>query len=235
MIDGAATLDGKRPIRVMLVDDHRSVLSGLEKLIEAEWPKMQLVAKATSGASALALVADERPDIVVLDLDLGGEDGAEIIPQLIKTSPTRVLVFTGMRDPRVQETSVLRGARGVVRKEEPAELLLKAIERVHQGELWLDRGMTGRIFVELGRANGAPGREPENPELMSLTAREREIVAQLGADPGADNRKLAGKLGMGEHTLRNHLSRIYGKLGLSNRFELYLFAHRHRMNRPLER
>jgi DNA-binding NarL/FixJ family response regulator len=235
MIDGAARLDGKRPIRVMLVDDHRSVLSGLEKLIEAEWPKMQLVAKATSGASALALVADERPDIVVLDLDLGGEDGAEIIPQLIKTSPTRVLVFTGMRDPRVQETSVLRGARGVVRKEEPAELLLKAIERVHQGELWLDRGMTGRIFVELGRANGASAREPENPELMSLTAREREIVAQLGADPGADNRKLAGKLGMGEHTLRNHLSRIYGKLGLSNRFELYLFAHRHRMNRPLER
>jgi DNA-binding NarL/FixJ family response regulator len=235
MIDGAAKLDGKRPIRVMLVDDHRSVLSGLEKLIEGEWPKMQLVAKATSGASALALVADERPDIVVLDLDLGGEDGAELIPQLIQATPTRVLVLTGMRDLKAQETSVLRGARGVVRKEEPAELLLKAIERVHQGELWLDRGMTGRIFVELGRANGTPAREPENPELTALTAREREIVAQLGADPGTDNRKLAGKLGMGEHTLRNHLSRIYGKLGLCNRFELYLFAHRHRVNRTLER
>jgi two-component system, NarL family, nitrate/nitrite response regulator NarL len=221
----------QRPIRVMLVDDHRSVLLGLEKLIEAERSNMQVVAKATSRASAIALVADERPDVVVLDLDLGGEDGAELIPLLIEAAATRVLVLTGMRDATAHEASVLRGASGVVRKEEPGETLLKAIERVHQGELWLDRGMTARVFVELGRGKGLPRREPEKRELMMLTPREREIVQQLAAHPGADNRKLAMKIGMGEHTLRNHLSRIYDKLGVSNRLELYLLAQRHGMDR----
>jgi two-component system, NarL family, nitrate/nitrite response regulator NarL len=195
---------------------------------------MLVVAKATSRASALALVADERPDVVVLDLDLGGEDGAEIIPRLIEVPPTRVLVLTGMRDAKAQEASVLRGARGVVRKEDPVELLLKAIERVYQGELWLDRGMTGRVFGELGRVNGVPAREPEKPELMVLTAREREIVEQLAAHAGADNKTLAKNLTMGEHTLRNHLSRIYAKLDVSNRFELYLFAQRHAAQRHPE-
>lgn len=220
-----------RPIRIMLVDDHRSLLSGLEKLIEAETPKMQVVAKATSRASALALVADERPDVVVLDLDLGGEDGAELIPRLIEAAPVRVLVLTGMRDARAHEASILRGASGVVRKEEPAETLLKAIERVHYGELWLDRSMTGRVFVELGRGRGLPLPAPEKPELMALTAREREIVEQLAAHPGVDNKKLAKKIGMGEHTLRNHLTRIYDKVGVSNRLELYLLAQRLGLNR----
>ena len=221
-----------RPIRIMLVDDHRSVLSGLEKLIEAETPKMQVVAKATSRASALALVADEKPDVVVLDLDLGGENGAELIPRLIETASARVLVLTGMRDEKAHEASVLRGASGVVRKEEPAETLLKAIERVHQGELWLDRSMTARVFVELGRAKGLPSRQAEARELMTLTRREREIVEQLVAHPGVDNKKLAKTIGMGEHTLRNHLTRIYDKLGVSNRLELYLLAQRLGLNRP---
>lgn len=221
----------QRPIRVMLVDDHRTVLSGLEKLIDGERPKMQVVAKATSRASALALAADEQPDVIVLDLDLGGEDASDIIPQLIEGAATRVLVLTAVRDPKVCEASVLRGASGVVRKEEPAETLLKAIERVHEGELWLRRETAGRVFEELSRSKGAPPVDPEKQRLKGLTAREREIVEQLATHPGADNRNLAKRLDMGEHTLRNHLSRIYDKLGVPNRLELYLYAQRHGLTR----
>ena len=226
-------LKKQRPIRVMLVDDHRSVLTGLEKLIDGERPAMHVVAKATSRAAALALAADARPDVVVLDLDLGGEDGLEIIPELIARGGTSVLVLTGLRDPRVAESAVVRGASGVVRKEEPAETLLKAIERVHHGELWLGRETTGRVMLQL-RSGCAPREDADNPGFSALTAREREIVEQLASYPGADNRRLAQRLNIGEHTLRNHLSRIYDKLGVPNRLELYIYAQRHGVSRRPE-
>jgi DNA-binding NarL/FixJ family response regulator len=221
-----------RPIRVMLVDDHRSVLSGLERLIDGERPVMHVVAKATSRSAALALAADARPDVVVLDLDLGGEDGLEIIAELMARGGAHVLVLTGLRDPGIAEAAVVRGASGVVRKEEPAETLLKAIERVHRGELWLGRESMGRVLVHL-RSNGAP-RDADNDKFASLTPREREIVEQLANAPGADNRRLAARLSIGEHTLRNHLSRIYDKLGVPNRLELFLYAQRHGVSRRAE-
>lgn len=212
------------PIRVMLVDDHRSVLWGLEKLIDGEKPRMEVVAKATNCATAVKLAVETGPDVVVLDLDLAGENAADIIPELVNEAKTRVVVLTGMRDGRARETSIVRGASGLVQKEEPAETLLRAIEKVHEGELWLDRATTGRVFVELSRSKEP---DPEERRIASLTAREREIVIQLATDPGADNRRLADKLHIGEHTLRNHLTRIYDKLGVVNRLELYVYAQRH--------
>jgi DNA-binding NarL/FixJ family response regulator len=165
--------------------------------------------------------------VVVLDLDLGGENACEIIPVLVNRGGTRVLVWTGMRDSRTREQSILRGASGLVQKEEPAETLLRAIEKVHRGELWLDRSTTGRIFIELSSRKGGASADGEDRRIASLTVRERDIIAQLVADPGADNRRLAARLHIGEHTLRNHLSRIYDKLGVPNRLELYVFAQRH--------
>ena len=226
------SLQPGKPIRVMLVDDHRSVLWGLAKLVESDRPRMEVVGSATSCAAAVELAARTSPDVVVLDLDLGGENACEIIPVLVNGGGTRVLVWTGMRDSRAREQSILRGASGLVQKEEPAETLLKAIDKVHRGELWLDRSTTGRIFVELSSRKGGSPADAEDRRIGSLTAREREIIGQLVADPGADNRRLAGRLHIGEHTLRNHLSRIYDKLGVPNRLELYVFAQRHFI-RPL--
>jgi DNA-binding NarL/FixJ family response regulator len=127
---------------------------------------------------------------------------------------------------------VLRGASGVVHKQEPAETLLRAIEKVHRGELWLDRSTTGRMFVELSRGKAGEANGADHRPLTALTPREREIIAQLVAEPGADNKRLADKLHIGEHTLRNHLSRIYDKLGVPNRLELYVFAQRHGIAAP---
>jgi DNA-binding NarL/FixJ family response regulator len=215
----------------MLVDDHRSVLWGLEKLIDGERPKMEVIAKATTCASAIEAARQSNPDVVVLDLDLAGENGSDIIPALIEERSTRVLILTGIRDGKARENSILRGACGLVHKEEPAETLLKAIEKVHCGELWLDRATTARVFVELSKQKHSEV-EPEKRKLASLTLREREIVGQLVADPGADNRRLADRLHIGEHTLRNHLSRIYDKLGIPNRLELYVYAQRHGLSSP---
>src|SRR6266852_5055264 len=94
----ALSLQPIKPIRVMLVDDHRSVLWGLEKLIDGDRPRMEVVGKATSCAAAMELAERISPDVVVLDLDLGGENACEIIPVLVNGGGTRVLVWTGMRD-----------------------------------------------------------------------------------------------------------------------------------------
>src|SRR5207237_10231530 len=126
---GRQALQPIKPIRVMLVDDHRSVLWGLEKLIDGDRPRMEVVGKATSCAAAMELAERISPDVVVLDLDLGGENACEIIPVLVNGGGTRVLIWTGMRDSRAREQSILRGASGLVPKEEPAATLLRAIAK----------------------------------------------------------------------------------------------------------
>lgn len=221
-------------IRVLLVDDHRSVLWGLERLIDGEKPRMEVVGKATNCADALALSKQTHPDVVVLDLDLAGKSGSDIIPALVQDG-ARVLVLTGTKDPALTQHSILRGALGLVHKEESAETILTAITKVHAGELWLDRLTAGKIFVELSKPKTEPQKSPEADRIASLTEREREIIAQLATDAGCDNKSLARRLNMGEHTLRNHLSRIYSKLGLSNRLELYVYAQRHLNDFPSPR
>jgi len=217
------------PIRVMLVD-HCSILWGLEKLIQSDHPRMEVVGKATSCAAALELARETAPDVVVIDPALGEENASDIIPQLVNGRGTRVVVWTGTPDCSAREDSILRGASGLVLKQESAETLLKAIQKVHCGELWLDRSTTGRLFVELSTRKARPEPDDAARSIASLTARERDVVSRLVEDPGADNRKLAQRLCLGAHTLRNHLSRIYDKLGVTNRLELYVYAQRSGIN-----
>jgi DNA-binding NarL/FixJ family response regulator len=217
-------------IRVMLVDRHRIVLWGLQQLIEAKKPGMEVVASAVDCASAIELAAKTLPDVVVLDADLLSADCPTDIPTLMNGRHARVLVFSGVQDSLVLETAILRGACGIVHKSESPEILLKAIAKVHEGQLWLDRATTGRIFVELSRQKSSASTDPVKRKLDSLTEREHDVVRTLVTQPGADNKKLAKNLHIGEHTLRNHLSRIYDKLGVPNRVELYVFAQKHGLN-----
>jgi two-component system, NarL family, nitrate/nitrite response regulator NarL len=136
------------------------------------------------------------------------------------------LVLSAARDGK-HELAILRGACGVVHKEDPPELLIKAIKKVHEGQLWLDRSTTGRLFVELSRQKAQAASDPTMRKLASLTEREQDVLRSLVRQPGADNKTLATSLHIGEHTLRNHLSRIYDKLGVPNRLELYIFAQQH--------
>jgi DNA-binding NarL/FixJ family response regulator len=214
----------------MLVDDHRIVLWGMERLIDGERPAMEVVATATTCESAIEIVQSAAPDVVVLDVDLLQEDEDQVIPALVERHAARVLILSSERDGKMQDTAVLLGAAGVVHKEAPPSTLLSAIRKVHEGQLWLDRATTGRLFVELSKRKGDAAKDPEKRKLASLTTRETDVVRTLVTKPGADNRKLADTLNIGEHTLRNHLSRIYEKLGVPNRLELYVFAQRHGLN-----
>jgi DNA-binding NarL/FixJ family response regulator len=116
------------PIRVLLVDDHEHVLWGLSKLIEGETPRMTVTGTAKTMAQALAAVDEKRPDVVVLDLFLGRENSLDRLPAL-GASGAALVVLTGARDAEIHRRAMQRGARTVVLKEEPAEVLLHEIER----------------------------------------------------------------------------------------------------------
>lgn len=217
----------KAPIRVFMIDDHRSILWGLERLIESGKPAMKVVGSAESVTAALHLLDSVQPDVILLDIDLGTENGIDGIPKLSAISKARILVLTGVRDKAAHDRAVLAGACGVVEKESPAETILTAIDKVHDGQVWLDRASTGWIFVEFSRESAGQSADPERAKISSLTVREREIVAITAGNAGATAKTIAQILFISEHTLRNHLTSIYNKLEVANRLELFAYAHKH--------
>ncbi|MGH8719394.1 MAG: response regulator [Burkholderiales bacterium] len=214
-----------KPINVLLVEDHKCVLWGLEKLIAGESPRLRVAGKASTTAEALAAAAQVKPDVILLDLDLNGEMSFDVLPELLRTSDAKVLILTGTRDPELHRRAMLAGARGVISKSEDAAILLRAIERVHEGEIWLDRVSTADILQQL--TSRSSKRDPQARKIDTLTARERQIIAAVVKERGGSNKAIAAGMHMSEHTLRNHLSSIYGKLEVRNRLELYMYATDH--------
>ncbi|MGE5523473.1 MAG: response regulator transcription factor [Rhodospirillaceae bacterium] len=212
------------PISVMLVDDHKSVLWGLEKLVDGEKPRMRVSNTATCSREALFGAQKHQPDVILLDLDLGGENGMNLISQLRHSTDAKVLILTGMKNAELREQAVLQGASGFVLKSEPAQVIINAIERVHGGELWLDRTTTARVFASLSRRQTAQASQARD---MALTSSERRVVASVVKYKGAPNKVIADALHISGHTLRNHLASIYGKLGIHRRLELVLYAMEH--------
>jgi two-component system, NarL family, nitrate/nitrite response regulator NarL len=224
------TSDINPAIRVFLIDDHRTILWGLERLIESATPSMRVVGTATSYTEALQVIAPAAPDVIVLDLDLGRESGLDAIPKLTAACKAKILILTGLREEQVHHNAIILGARGVIEKEARAETILAAIAKVHEGQLWLDRAAAGKVLVELSRKNAARDTPtPDERKIASLTVREREIIALTATHAGATAKTIASKLHISEHTLRNHLTSIYEKLGVANRLELFVYAHQHRL------
>ena len=218
-------------VRVMLVDDHQTMLWGLTRLIESKKPRMEVVGTASTCDEALAKISLLRPDVVLLDIDLGGTSAIDVIPALVSCSATNVLIFTGVRDQATLDLAIYKGARGVLRKDASAELVIKAIEKTAAGEIWLDRLTLGRVFSELVVPAAPPKQAPVVEKHASLTAKEHKVIYAVVEGSGALNAALAERLFISEHTLRNHLTSIYHKLGVSNRLELYVYAVKHNLTK----
>ena len=215
-------------IRVFVVDDHPIVREGLKMLI-SNAPDLALAGEADSAAGALAWLETHAAHVVLLDLALGTEDALEALPRLATAARgARILVVTGSRDTERHRAALIAGARGLVLKDKPSEVLLKAIRKVHAGELWFDRGT---LESALERALTTQRRdESERAKVESLTPREREILLRVGE--GLKNEAIARQLGISEKTVRNHLSAIFDKLGVRDRLELLLYAYRHKLIKP---
>lgn len=218
------------PIRVVLVDDHQIIRDGLREFIESR-PGMRVVGDAGDRDGAIETVARELPDVVVLDLDLGGVSGLDLLPEILRAAPAAsVIILTGMRDTSKRDRAMELGAKGVVLKENGVAELLNAIEKVHHtGDYWFEPGAAQRLMA--GRRGGAEREDPEAAKLASLTPTERALITHLGK--GLDNRQIAEQMHMAESTVRNNLTRIYDKLEIKGgRLALLVYAYQHGLVKP---
>jgi two-component system, NarL family, nitrate/nitrite response regulator NarL len=212
------------PIRVFLISDFSLLLKYIEGMLGAERLRFALAGVATSCVQATEAVRQAKPDVVLLDLDGEPEKILPLITALRSISAAKILVLTRLDNIALQDEAVLVGARGVVDRSTAPEMLLTAIEKVQQGQIWLDRTATGRIFVELSRVSGGKGDDEVADKLSMLTAREQNILASIASNSSDAGKIISAKLHISESTLRNHLTSIYEKLGVTNRSGLLAYV-----------
>lgn len=218
--------DAGAPIQVLLIDDHTVVRTALRMLIESH-PGFVVVGEAADRRGALALLAQVQPDVILLDIALSQISGVDLIPELRARAPrARVLLLTGIQDIEEHRRAVRLGARGVVLKDQAPAVLVKAIERVHAGEVWLDGMMVADLVSEIA----AGSEPPAEPQPVPLTERERQVIALVCE--GLPNRAIAERLMISETTVRHHLTSVFNKLGVNSRLELVIYAYRHGLARP---
>ncbi|MEU3249136.1 MULTISPECIES: response regulator [unclassified Streptomyces] len=206
-----------RAVRVLLCDHHAVVRAGLLALLDSA-PGVEVVGEAGTGEEALALSAKLRPDVVLMDLQLGdGIDGVETTRRLAAApgEGPRVLVLTTYDTDADVSRAIGAGATGYLLKAERPEELFAAIHAAAQGRTTLSAPVAGRVPAGL--------RSPR----PTLTDRERDILAQLSRGPG--NRDIARALRISEATVKTHLGRIYGKLGVDTRSGAVVVAKERRL------
>jgi DNA-binding NarL/FixJ family response regulator len=212
-------------IGVLVIDDQAVVRVGLQLLLE-DTPGMHPVGEAHDLDTALSTIANKQPDVILLDLLTSDERALEFLPELVKSAPSaRIIILTCCREPKMHHQAIALGARGLVLKTQPVDVLLKAIRRVHAGELWIERELMHTVIGQMMTQQNA--RDPEAEKIATLTAREREIIAQIGH--GLKNKQIAEHLFISETTVRHHLTSIFNKLEVCDRLELVIYAYRHKL------
>jgi two-component system, NarL family, nitrate/nitrite response regulator NarL len=219
-----------REIRILLVDDHVVIRSALRILIESH-ESLTMIGEAGNRKDALEIARQQKPDIILLDIDLGGENGLDLITDLLEAdNHARIVVLTGVRDPQVQQRAVSMGAMGLVQKDRAFEVLVGAIERVNAGEAWLDPSLMARVLTEMSSVSRNKTVDPEAAKIATLTDREREVLTLIGQ--GLKNKEIADALFISEWTVRHHITSIFGKLEVSDRVELILYAYKRGLADP---
>jgi DNA-binding NarL/FixJ family response regulator len=202
------------PISVLIVDDHPVVRQGLRALLEVQ-DGLAIAGEAGDADTALALAAEHRPDVILLDLKLPGRDGIAVLDELrAREIPARVLVLTSATEPASASRAVRSGASGLLYKDVDPDALVRAIRSVHDGNLLLAPEAAGSLVRAAG--SGAPG------GVDSLTSREREVLAELAQ--GRSNREIARALHVAEKTVKAHVSSVLAKLGVQDRTQAALLA-----------
>jgi DNA-binding NarL/FixJ family response regulator len=211
-------------ISIVIIDDHAVFRMGLRILIEGR-RTMEIVGETGDASEALGVVSQNQPEIVLLDVELEAINGLDLIPQIRSMAPkTRIIVLTSVRDTEVHMRAVRLGAMGLVLKQQAEQFLLAAIEKVHAGEVWLSGTLIGNVFNEILDQGIEEEADPDAQKIETLTPREREVIALLSE--GLRNKQIAERLFISEVTVRHHLSSVFGKLGVTSRFELIMYCHR---------
>lgn len=222
-----------RTIRVLLADSRPVFLAGLEALINAEKPRMDVVGRATNYAMTLDLSHRLQPDVILLSFFRDALDPLDVIRALTRRADTRprVLVIKGTDETSPITGAIEAGAHGFVLAEEPTGSITRAIVNVQDKDAEITRVWAAGLSSLSTRRAAPPNgeQEQEKTKLAHLTTRERELVRAIVENPSAKYFAIGEKLGISEHTVHNHLSSIYSKLGLVNRLDLLVFALRNKL------
>lgn len=211
-----------RGIRVLLISDQPIIRAGLRLLIAAE-PSITVVAEASD--LAWPTRADYRKaDIVLIDLDACDQRGVMALPEVLGwAGGVKALMLARVEDRQGYTLAIRMGAMGVVFKEKNSEVLVKAIQKVHAGEVWLERTIMADVLGDISRVR--PGANAAmSAEIGTLTARERQVVLLISE--GMKNKQVASRLFISETTVRHHLTSIFSKLDVRDRCGLVVYAFR---------
>ncbi len=203
-------------IRIFHADDHALVREGVRALLATE-PDMALVGEADNGETAVEEIIRLQPDVVLLDLQMPGKTGLEVIPEIKTAVPNaRILVVTSFADNENVFPAIKAGALGYLLKDSSPNDLLHAIRDVYAGQSSLHPIIAHKVIMELNKPSSLP------PTEEPLTERELEILKYIAQ--GKSNQEIADVLVVSERTIRTHVSHILSKLHLANRTQAALYA-----------
>lgn len=212
-------------VRILIADDHSVVRAGLRALLEQK-DNFRVVAEAATGEEAVQRAQEYHPDVAVLDIRMPGLSGIEACRRIVETVPgCRVVMLTSYAEDELLLAAIDAGASGYVLKRIGSDELIHAVERVSMGEGMLDPSMTATVFERVREAN----RAEDASAFADLTQQELAVLALVAE--GLTNRQIAVKLFLGEGTVRNYVSSVLSKIGVSNRAEAAIYAVKHNISK----
>lgn len=213
---------------IFLVDDHEVVRLGLRTLL-GHHEEFEVIGEAGTAKEAITKIDRENPDIVLMDIRLPGTSGIDACEEIVSKHPDiRVIMLTSYADDDMLFSAIRAGASGYVLKQIGGDDLIRSLKAVSRGEGSLDPAVTQRVFQEVRRAV----KEEESAAFANLSQQERHVL-QLVSE-GKTNREIAKYLYLGEGTVRNYVSSILSKLGVSNRAEAAAYAVEHNLKEYLD-
>ncbi|MDQ1514560.1 MAG: two-component system, NarL family, response regulator DevR [Actinomycetota bacterium] len=204
-------------LRVFLLDDHEIVRRGVRELLEAE-EDLEVVGEAGTAEEAYGRIPATRPDVAILDVRLPDGDGVQVCREIRSRHPgVACLMLTSFADDEALFSAIMAGAAGYVLKQVRGTDLVDSVRRVGRGESLLDPSLTTRVLERLRHP-------PEADELAGLTGQERRILDLIAE--GMTNRQIGEQLHLAEKTIKNYVSNLLAKLGMSRRSEAAAYAAR---------
>ncbi|WBC14205.1 response regulator transcription factor [Micromonospora sp. WMMA1998] len=217
-------------IRVVLVDDQHLVRTGLRALLDRA-ADIEVVGEAGDGGAGLSVVREQRPDVVLMDVRMPGGDGLEATRRILadpRLTGVRVVMLTTFDDDEYLFEAIRAGAAGFLLKDTPPDALREAVRVVAGGDALLSPAVTRRVL-----AAAAHSPVTDSARLAGLTARERDVLAQVGA--GRSNTEIGQALFLSPDTARTYVSRLLQKLNARDRSQLVVIAYESGLVRPGER
>ena len=206
-------------IKVMIVDDHELIREGLSKIIDME-NDIDIVYKAKSGIEALEVIKDIKPDVILLDINMGELNGIETLKKIKASgSKTKIIMLTVYDDLEYISQSVNLGANGYVLKDSDSDTLIKTIKIVNDGGSYIQPTLATQLIKHMTTEK----KSTSDKKLLDLLTR-RELIVMKEISSGLNNKSISKKLNISEKTVKNHVSSILKKLELQDRTQVAIYA-----------